>query len=183
MSDAGIQRVLYGAGEIRQRVGELAGDVSRHYGGREITVVGVLTGAFVFVADLVRRIDGPMRFSFLRAVSYRGVRSNRQPRLTPVSGFNVADKDVLIVEDIVDTGHSLLAVIEHVRRCEPASVTTVTLLDKRECRDPGIDIVADFTGFVAPSEFLVGYGLDYDGLYRNLPYVGVLDPSVYSGQT
>jgi len=179
MPEKDIERVLLTALEIRARVRELAAGIRDRLGDGEIVAVGVLTGAFVFLADLARELGGEVRIVLVRASSYRdgtrpGEISVEIPGETEFEG-----RDVLLVEDIVDTGRSLEALKHTLSLRKPRSVTTVALLDKPERRE--VDIAADITGFDVPDEFLVGYGLDYAGLYRNLPDVCVLARSVYEG--
>jgi hypoxanthine phosphoribosyltransferase len=176
-----IEKVLLSAEEIDRRVRELAGEVRAEVGNGEILALGVLTGAFVFLSDLIRRLGDPVCVSFVSATSYRDGTVPGELLIEGLSGVEVRGRDVLVVEDIVDTGRSLYALQAELRRREPRSLRTAVLLDKRSRRQ--VEARADFTGFVVPDEFLVGYGLDYAGRYRNLPYVGVLRRSVYEKAT
>jgi hypoxanthine phosphoribosyltransferase len=179
MRDPDIERVLLGAEEIRERVKALAGEIHAVYGAGEITAVGVLTGAFVFLADLLREIPNPTRVVFARASSYRAASRPGALTLELVGRPELVGKDLLVVEDILDTGRSLAGIVEHLAGAGARSVRTAVLLDKTPRRE--VEIRADFTGFSVPDEFLVGYGLDYAGRFRHLPYVGVLSRSVYAG--
>ncbi len=177
MLEKEIERVLFSADEIRARVRELAAEIRYRLGDGELVAVGVLTGAFVFLADLVRELGGEVRIVLVRASSYRdgtrpGEISVEIPGETDFEGG-----DILLVEDIVDTGQSLKALKHTLLERRPGSLTTVALLDKPDRRR--VEITADVTGFTVPDEFLVGYGLDYAGLYRNLPDVCVLARCVY----
>lgn len=180
MPEKDVERVLLTAEEIHARVRELAAKIRDRLGGGEIVAVGVLTGAFVFLADLARELGGDVRIVLVRASSYRdgtrpGEISVEIPGETDFEG-----RDVLLVEDIVDTGRSLVALKKTISLRQPGSITTVALLDKPARRE--VDVAADLTGFTVPDEFLVGYGLDYAGLYRNLPDVSILARSVYEGR-
>lgn len=178
MTERDIERVLIGEVRIRERVRSLAGEIAAAYGDGEITAVGVLTGAFVFLADLLRALPNPTRVVFARACSYRDSSRPGALEVEIVGGADLSGRDLLVVEDIVDTGRSLLGLVEVLNDAGARSVRTAVLLDKEERRE--VDVKADFTGFRAPDEFLVGYGLDYAGRYRHLPYVGVLARSVYA---
>ena len=167
--------VLITADKIRERLDELAAEITRAYGGKPpVTVVGILNGCLMFVADLVRRIDLPLRLAFVTASSYRGaatapgkleIRDELLPDLT--------GRHVLLLDDILDTGKTLKHLVGHLRSLGVASVRTAVLLRKEGRQE--VEIEPDFVGFTIPNEFVVGYGLDYDDEYRNLPFIGVLD--------
>jgi hypoxanthine phosphoribosyltransferase len=179
MPENAIERVLITAGEIRERVRELAGEIRSRMGAGEIVAVGVLTGAFVFLADLGRELGGEVRFLLVRAASYGdGTRAGEITVEIP-GETEFEGRAVLLVEDIVDTGRSIEALKAALLARHPRSLTTVALLDKPRRRE--VDAATDFTGFTVPDEFLVGYGLDYAGRYRNLPDICVLARSVYEG--
>ena len=172
MVDTDIERVLIPEVEIRRRVRELAAEVRDRLGPGELTVVGVLTGAFVFLSDLVREIPGPVRIAFIRASSYR---DGTAPGALEIAGDDVLDvegRDVLLVEDIVDTGRTLARVRGRLLEKGARRVASVALLSKLSRRE--VDVALEFTGFRIPDEFVVGYGLDFAGKYRNLPFVGVI---------
>ena len=165
--------VLFDEGQIRQRVAELAQQIAADYAGQELVLVGTLKGAFVFLADLMRGIPGPVRVGFLWAASYgNNTTSSGQVRLDLKMLGDIKDRAVLIVEDIVDTGRTLQRAVEGVRAAGPRSVKTCCLLDKPSRRE--VDVSPDYVGFTVPDVFVVGYGLDYAEKYRNLPYVAAL---------
>ena len=148
-----------------------------------MTVVGVLSGAVVFLADLVRHMTVPVRLGFVGVSSYPGASTEPQtPRLTSDLSEDLAGRDVLLVDDILDTGRTLAALLERIRACRPASLRTCVLLRKRRPDCPGRPEV-DFCGFDVPNEFVLGYGLDYDNRYRNLPDICALAASARPGQT
>jgi hypoxanthine phosphoribosyltransferase len=180
MAEKDIERVLLTADEIADRVNSLAGEIRSRLGDGEIVAVGVLTGAFVFLADLVRRLGGNVDVRFLRAASYRDGTRPGELRIEPAGDLSLAGRDVLVVEDIVDTGKSLEGILRWLQERGPRSITSAVLLDKPDRRE--VDVSADFVGFEVPDEFLVGYGLDYAGRYRNLSSVAVLRRSVYEGR-
>jgi hypoxanthine phosphoribosyltransferase len=177
MAEGEIERVLLTEEQIRERVGALAAEISRECEGRAITALGVLTGAFVFLADLLRRLECPAEVGFVRAESYRDGTRPGALDVEIVGAPALRGRDVLVVEDILDTGRSLAGILEAVRGEGPRSLRTVVLLDKRERREVEVDV--DHVGFTVPDEFLVGYGLDHAQRFRHLPYVGVLARSAY----
>jgi len=177
MYGSDIDRVLLDEETIRRRVGEMAVAISADFGGEEIVALGVLNGAFVFLADLVRGLSLPVRIAFIRAASY-GARSRPGELIVEAVGdLDLEGRNVLIVEDIVDTGRSLRGIRATIEAAGAARIRVAVLLDKEERRE--VDVPVDHVGFPVPDEFLVGYGLDYAGKYRNLPCVGVLKQSVY----
>ena len=141
--------------------------------------MGVLKGVVVFYADMIREIKVPCQMDFMWISSYQGTESGGKMLVRQKLSNNIEGRHVLILEDIYDTGNSLSFVVEHLLAKEPASIKICTLLDKPERRKPGITLEADYTGFVIPNAFVIGYGLDYNEKYRNLPYVGILKPEVY----
>ncbi|MCU0726430.1 MAG: hypoxanthine phosphoribosyltransferase [Planctomycetes bacterium] len=172
MTEPDVERVLLSRERIETRVCELAGEIAAVYGDGEIVAVGVLTGAFVFLADLVRHLPNRVRFSFLKADSYATGTYPGALSVTLVGETDLSGRDVLVVEDILDTGRTLEGILGILRRRGPRTLRTVVLLDKVSRRE--VAISADFVGFPVPDAFLVGYGLDHAQRYRNLPYVGVL---------
>jgi hypoxanthine phosphoribosyltransferase len=169
-------RVLIPPERIQERLRELAAEIARDYDGEPVTLLGVLTGSLMLVADLVRQLPLRTRIGFVQASSYRG--PTTQPgtlEIVPTLLPDIRDRHVLLVDDILDTGQTLAQVLEHVRRLGPRSVRVAVLLRKR-----GRQVIAyepDYTGFDIPDVFVVGYGLDYDDEYRQLPFVGVLEQS------
>lgn len=165
--------ILFSKEVLDGRVRELAGQISRDYTGREPLIVGILNGAFVFMADLIRALDVRCRIDFVRMASYgTGSVSSGEIRIGKDLETPIAGRDVLIVEDIVDTGLTLSRLVKILRGREPASLKVCVLLDKQERRR--VPFTADYVGFTIPDHFVVGYGLDYDEKYRFLPDVRVL---------
>jgi len=160
--------------EIAARVVELGRAITRDYAEANLVLVGVLQGAIPFIADLMRVLPLDLTVDFLRASSYgSSTTSSRAVRLVADLSVDIADRHVLVVDDIVDTGHTLAALKRELQARGPRSVRTCVLLDKTSRRET--DVTVDYVGFTIPNVFVVGYGLDYDGLYRNLPYVAALD--------
>jgi len=174
-----IERVLLTQEQIQTRIRQLGEELSREYAGKDPIFVGVLKGVVVFYADMVRQITVPCQFDFMWISSYSGTESTGQMDVKRDVSANIKGRHVVILEDIFDTGNSLSFVYQHLLKKEPASLKICTLLDKPERRRPGITVQADYTGFVIPNEFVVGYGLDFNEYYRNLPYIGVLKPEAY----
>jgi hypoxanthine phosphoribosyltransferase len=170
----GIQRVLIPADDLRARVGELGAQIRSDYAGRTPILVGVLKGAVVFLADLMRAVDAPCECDFIAVSSYgASTRSSGIVELTKDLSVPIEGRDVLIVEDIVDTGRTLAYLLRNLETRQPRTVRVCALLDKVSRRE--VPVALDYVGFTIPDEFVVGYGLDFAGLYRNLPYIGVLD--------
>jgi hypoxanthine phosphoribosyltransferase len=166
--------VLVAEKEIAARVAELGRAIARDYADGTLVLVGVLQGAIPFIADLMRALPIDVTVDFLRASSYGGgTTSSGAVRLVADLSVDVADRHVLVVDDIVDTGHTLAALKRTLEARRPRSVKTCVLLDKTGRRETEVQI--DYVGFTIPNVFVVGYGLDYDGLYRNLPHVATLE--------
>jgi hypoxanthine phosphoribosyltransferase len=161
---------------IHETVDRLAKQVAAEYEGRPLTILGVLTGSIVLLSDLIRRIDLPLRVGLIQASSYRG-RTTTAGELTIIDDLlpDIAERDVLLVDDIFDTGHTMQALLQAVAKHEPRSVHSLVLLWK-EGRQT-VEMSPDYFGFRIPDEFVVGYGLDYDDDYRHLPYIAVLEPN------
>ena len=157
---------------ILARVKELGAEITRDYAGRSLTLVAVLKGSFVFLADLVRAIDLPVAVEFVAISSYVGTRSTGVVQITSDLTRNVEGEDVMVVEDIVDTGLTMKYLLENLATRRPASLKLCALLEKPARAQVKVPI--DYKGFEIPDEFVVGYGLDYDGRLRNLPYLGVV---------
>ncbi|MFF2020051.1 MULTISPECIES: hypoxanthine phosphoribosyltransferase [Paenibacillus] len=174
-----IKEVLISEEEIQQKIKELGTVLSKEYAGRNPLVICVLKGAFIFMADLVKVITVPLEMDFMAVSSYgASTKSSGVVKIIKDLDVSVEGRDVLIVEDIIDSGLTLSYLIELLRNRNAKSVSVVTLFDKPAGRT--VNLEAEYTGFVLPDEFVVGYGLDYAERYRNLPYVGVLKPEIYS---
>lgn len=174
-----IQKILITEEQIQRRIAEMGQELTREYVDKFPVIVGVLKGVVVFFADMVRQIKVPCQMDFLWISSYQGTDSTGQMVVKRDVGVDVKGRHVLILEDIYDTGNSLDFTVRHLLEKQPASLKICTLLDKPERRKPGITLKPDYVGFTVPNEFVVGYGLDYNEEYRNLPYVGILKPEVY----
>lgn len=173
-----IDKVLIEEDELEKTVRELGRRISGDYKGKDLLLVSVLKGSVVFMADLMRAISIPCRIDFMSVSSYgASSKSSGVVRIIKDLDNSVEGKELLIVEDILDSGKTLSYICEILRARNPASIRICTLLDKPERRE--VDIKADYVGISVPNEFVVGYGLDYDELYRNLPFVGVLRPEIY----
>jgi hypoxanthine phosphoribosyltransferase len=173
---AGIQRILIPAEDLTARVAHLGRQIQEDYAGRTPLLVGVLKGAVVFLADLMRAIDAPCEFDFIAVSSYgASTRSSGIVELTKDLSVPIEGRDVLIVEDIVDTGRTLAYLRRNLETRQPRTLRVCTLLDKVSRHE--VPVSLDYVGFTIPDEFVVGYGLDLAGLYRNLPYLAVLDTS------
>ena len=171
-----IASILHHETTILSRLDAMARDIMRDYAGRELTVVAILHGGLIFMADLLRRVQLPLRIETISVASYHGGNESSgtvtflQNRLPDLKG-----RHVLLLDDILDSGRTLYAIRERLAaECDPASLRICVLLKKRKQRECVVE--ADYTGFDIDDEFVVGYGLDYDGRYRNLPYIGVLKP-------
>ena len=173
-----ISKVLLTEEQIQTRVKELAAELSEEYAGKDPVFVGVLNGVVIFYADFMKYFTEHCQMDFMWISSYSGTSSGEMIVRKDVT-VDLKDRHVVILEDIFDTGNSLQYTYNHLLSKEPASLKICTLLDKPERRRDGITVKADYTGFVIPNEFVVGYGLDYNEHYRNLPFVGILSPNVY----
>ena len=175
-----VERIMIGEEEISVRVKELAAQLDKLYEGRKPVVVCMLKGSFMFFADLVRNMKTETEIDFMSVSSYGGgTVSTRELKIKKDLSVDIKGRDVLIVEDIIDSGNTLYNLKKLLHGRAPASVNIVTLLDKPERRE--VPIEPEYTGFVIEDEFVIGYGLDYAEEYRNLPYIGVLKRSVYEG--
>ena len=173
-----VERVLFSEEELSRRVGEIAAQIDADYVGREPLLVSVLRGSFVFMADLVRKITLPCTVDFKALSSYgSGSSSSGQVMIIKDLSEHIEGKDVIVVEDILDSGNTLSYLLEILKARQPASIRLCTLLDKPSRRVKPVEL--HYSGFSIPDYFVVGYGLDYAERYRNLPYIGVLKPSVY----
>ena len=175
-----IERFLFTEAELKQRVQELGAQITADYQGKEPVLISVLRGSYIFMADLSRAIDLPCAIDFMSVSSYgKGTSSSGQVQITKDLSDGIEGKDIIIVEDILDSGNTLFYLMQLLQARHPASIRLCTLLDKPERRVK--DIKADYVGFSVPDAFVVGYGLDYAEKYRNLPYIGIMKPEVYGG--
>ena len=179
-----LEKVILSADEINTRVQEIAVEINQNYEGsvREVILITLLDGAMVFTADLIRHLSVPIRLDCIRVSSYgNSTNPETAPRILGSLKSDVQDKHVLLVDDILDTGNTMKKVVNEVSAQKPASLRTCVFLDKPERRQNNFQ--ADWSGFNIPDEFVVGYGLDYAGRYRELPYLGTLRPEIYSHNT
>jgi len=168
-----LQRILYHESTILSRLDELATQISEDYSDRELTVVAVLNGSLMFMADLLRRIPLPLKLDCLSVASYHGrAETSGEVIFKQIALPDVMDRHVLILDDILDSGHTLAAIRDKLETAKPRSVRVCVLLSKKKRRERHVD--ADYIGFEIEDEFVVGYGLDFMEQYRNLPYIGVL---------
>ena len=173
-----IKNVLVSEEELKAKVAELGAQISRDYEGKNLVLVSILKGSVVFMADLMRAVSIPCSIDFMVVSSYgSGVKTSGVVKIVKDLDADLAGKDLLIVEDILDTGMTLHYLKQLLQDRNPNSIRIATLLDKPERRRAAVR--ADYVGYQVPDEFVVGYGLDYDEKYRNLPYVGILKPEVY----
>ena len=173
-----ISYVLLSEEQIQTRVKELAAQLSAEYAGKDPIFVGVLKGVVMFYADFLKNFTEQCEMDFMWISSYSGTQSKTMTVRQDLSK-NIEGRHVVILEDIFDTGNSLQFTYEHLMAKNPASLKICTLLDKPERRRAGVTVKCDYTGFVIPNEFVVGYGLDFNEHFRNLPFVGVLKPEAY----
>lgn len=165
---------MFSAEALAARVRELGAQITADYAGQEVTVLGVLNGSFIFMADLVRSIDLPVRCDFLGLSSYgSATESSGVVAITKDLSGPVEGRHLLVVEDIIDTGLTMAYLLQNLRTRRPASVKIVSLLSKPARRQ--VEVTIDYLGFTIEDRFVIGYGLDYDGKYRNLPFIGVID--------
>ena len=169
--------VVYTEDEIDKRIAELGAQITRDYKGKEITMVCILKGAASFACELAKRIDLPMEMEYMRCSSYGNeTESSGVVKIDLDLDHPIRGKHILVVEDIIDTGRTMSYLLDILKDRGPVDVKLCSLLDKPDRRV--VDVTIDYTGFVIPDEFIVGYGLDYAQKYRNLPYIGVIDPEV-----
>ena len=175
-----ILKVLVSEEELKKRVQEIAGEIQRDYAGKEIMLISVLRGSFIFMADLCRAIDLPCTLDFMAVSSYgKGTSSSGQVQITKDLSEDISGRHIIVVEDILDSGNTLSYLLKILQHRHPASIRLCTLLDKPERRVKPVEL--HYCGFTIPDAFVVGYGLDYAERYRNLPYIGILKPEVYGG--
>ncbi len=175
-----VAKILIPERDLQARVAELGAQISADYAGKQLFVVAVLKGAYVFLADLCRQISVPHQVHFMAISSYpgRSTASSGVVRILKDLSASPEGHDVLVVEDIVDSGRTLHYITRNISTRNPASLKICSLLDKPERRI--VDVEVDYVGFEIPDEFVIGYGLDFDEIYRNLPFIGVLKPELYT---
>ena len=170
---ADLDRVLFEEPAIHRRLDQIAAQISKDYRDRELTVIAVLNGSLIFIADLLRRIPLPLKLDCLSVASYHGKAKTSQEVIFKQIGLpDVADRNILLLDDILDSGRTLAAIREKLKTANPRSIRICVLLSKKKERTRQVD--ADYVGFEIEDEFVVGYGLDFMEQYRNLPYIGVL---------
>lgn len=175
-----IKEVLFSEEEIQTKIRELGATISEEYQDRFPLVIGVLKGAMPFMSDLIKRVDVHLEVDFMDVSSYGNeMVSSGEVKIIKDLNTSVEGRDVLIIEDIIDSGLTLNYLVDLFHYRKAKTVKIVTLLDKPEGRK--VDLKPDLTGFIVPDEFVVGYGLDYAERYRNLPYIGILKPEIYQG--
>lgn len=174
-----LAKILLSKEQIEARVKELGAEISRDYAGERLLMVGILRGAVVFFSELVKNVDLDVRFDFMVVSSYgSGSVTSGEVKIGKDLSQPIEGKNVLIVEDIIDTGHTLKNLKRLLETRNPKSIKIASLLDKPSRRE--VEMEGDYIGFKVPNEFVVGYGLDYDEKYRNLPDIGVLKPEIYT---
>lgn len=178
--ESDLAKILISQERLNQRITELGAAISRDYAGKDLLLVCVLKGGILFLSDLMRAIRIPHAIDFMAISSYGGTRteSSGVVRILMDLNTNIANRNVLIVEDIIDTGHTLTYIVEMLKTRSPASIKICTLLNKPSRRQ--VSVPLDYIGFDIPNEFVVGYGLDYNEIYRNLPFIGVLKTELYA---
>ena len=173
-----IESVLISAEEIEEKVAAVGAQISKDFEGKDPIFVGVLKGCFIFMADLMRHVDIHCSVDFMAVSSYSGTSSTGAVRINKDLNQDIAGKDLILVEDILDSGVTLNYLKNYLEVRKPASIHIVTLMDKPSRRKA--DIYADYSCFEVPDAFVVGYGLDYNEKYRNIPYIGILKPEIYT---
>ena len=175
--EEGVGEILIGEQELQARIAELGGEISKDYAGRDLLLIGVLKGAVFFLADLMRELTVPCEIDFMAISSYgAGTDSSGVVRILKDLDINISGRDVLVVEDIIDSGLTLSYLMRSLRARKPSTVEICALLTKPERRE--VEVPVRYTGFEIPNRFVIGYGLDFDERYRNLPYVAVLHPDL-----
>jgi hypoxanthine phosphoribosyltransferase len=177
--DDDIKEILYTEEELRIKIREIGGKISEDYEGKDLVLVGILKGSVPFMADLIKEIKVPCTLDFMAVSSYgNSTTTSGVVRILKDLDFQIENKDILIVEDIIDSGVTLSYLVDYLKRRNPSSINVACLLNKPERRK--VEIYSKYIGFDVPDYFLVGYGLDYAEKYRNLPYVGILKEEIYS---
>lgn len=173
-----VAEILIDARQLAERIAELGEQISADYAGLDPVLIAVLKGSVLFLADLMRHITVPHSIDFMATSSYEGTHSTGVVRILKDLDMSIENRNVLVVEDIIDTGYTLDYLLRVLHQRHPASLRICTLLNKGSRRQ--VDIPLDYVGFDIPDKFVIGYGLDYEELYRNLPFVGVLRPELYA---
>ena len=181
MLEKDIDHILFSEEQLKARVREIAGQIDRDFAGKEPMLISVLRGSFIFMADLMRSITLPCTVDFMAVSSYgAGTTSSGQVKITKDLSESIEGRDIIVVEDILDSGNTLSYLLQILQARHPASMKLCPLLDKPDRRIKPVHV--DYSGFSIPDEFVVGYGLDFAEKYRNLPYIGVLKPCVYEAE-
>ena len=181
MLEKDIDHILFSEEQLKARVREIADQIDRDFAGKEPMLISVLRGSFIFMADLMRSITLPCTVDFMAVSSYgAGTTSSGQVKITKDLSESIEGRDIIVVEDILDSGNTLSYLLQILQARHPASMKLCTLLDKPDRRIKPVHV--DYSGFSIPDEFVVGYGLDFAEKYRNLPYIGVLKPCVYEAE-
>ena len=181
MLEKDIDHILFSEEQLKARVREIAGQIDRDFAGKDPMLISVLRGSFIFMADLMRSITLPCTVDFMAVSSYgAGTTSSGQVKITKDLSESIEGRDIIVVEDILDSGNTLSYLLQILQARHPASMKLCTLLDKPDRRIKPVHV--DYSGFSIPDEFVVGYGLDFAEKYRNLPYIGVLKPCVYEAE-
>ena len=181
MLEKDIDHILFSEEQLKARVREIAGQIDRDFAGKEPMLISVLRGSFIFMADLMRSTTLPCTVDFMAVSSYgAGTTSSGQVKITKDLSESIEGRDIIVVEDILDSGNTLSYLLQILQARHPASMKLCTLLDKPDRRIKPVHV--DYSGFSIPDEFVVGYGLDFAEKYRNLPYIGVLKPCVYEAE-
>lgn len=180
MLEKDIQEILFSEAQLKSRVEEIARQIETDYAGKEIMLISVLRGSFIFMADLCRAIHRPCTLDFMAVSSYgKSASSSGQIQILKDLSEDITGRHVIVVEDILDSGNTLSYLLKILEHRHPASIRLCTLLDKPDRRTKPVEL--HYAGFTIPDAFVVGYGLDYAEKYRNLPYIGILKPEVYGG--
>ncbi|HHI87519.1 MAG TPA: hypoxanthine phosphoribosyltransferase [Candidatus Cloacimonetes bacterium] len=173
-----IEKILYSEQDIKEKVKEIGGQISRDYKDKNPLLISILKGGVVFLADIMRAVSIPVEIEFMGVASYgNSTKSTGVVQITKDCNIDISDRHVLIIEDIVDTGLSLNYILRYLQGKNPRSLRICVLLDKVDTHEPDIEMA--YKAFDVPDEFIVGYGLDYDEKYRNLPYIGILKKEIY----
>lgn len=178
MLENDIDYIMFSEEQIKARVAEIAAEINEDYRDRQPMLISVLRGSFIFMADLMRAVKLPCTVDFMAVSSYgTGTTTSGQVKITKDLSENIEGRDIIVVEDILDSGNTLSYLLQLLQARNPASMKLCTLLDKPDRRTKPVHV--DYSGFSIPDAFVVGYGLDFSEKYRNLPYIGVLKPCVY----